>query len=265
MTSPAYLKLSVTFATLAVLLAAPVALDAAIIDSEDFDGYTSFPDTPGDPSNAGVPLQAEGADSPNWLAARIEAALDATTVDSDVAVQSKGFPSTLGGPGPFNETPSGRTRDNAALVMRLDLSNYENVVLDFDWRKHAAEGEDRFIVSYHQGDGLGLPNGAYDWFNDPTKGNGSNARYQSNFTEIFNGGGPSGPFQHVTKPLPGGDVLYLAFWLDYVWRVAGDHNAEFGKIDNIVITGDLIPEPATGLILVLGISMLSSLRLRRAS
>ena len=36
----------------------------------------------------------------------------------------------------------------------------------------ATETTDRLVVAYYVGDGLGTPNNTYDWFNDPTLGNG---------------------------------------------------------------------------------------------
>jgi hypothetical protein len=227
---------------------------AAIIASEDFDGYTNFPDMPSDPSNLGVPLVIEGADSPLWMGARIDVG-DNDPIANDLAVQQSG------GPGSGNLTPVGRAGDQAALVWRLDLTNYENVTLDFDWRTVNADPVDRFVAAYYVGDGLGTPNGTYDWFNDPTKGNGSITWYQNNFTELLRA-----PRDNVFKPasfgLPGGDVLYLAFWLDN--RNTSPSEFEYAKIDNLVVDGEQIPEPGSMLLLALGAACFVSRRTRRA-
>lgn len=252
------------------LLAAASLSHAAIIASEDFDGYTFFPDYPvGDPTNLGVPLVIEGADSSQWMGARIGGTSNAlpngsTSVASDVGVQMVGNPGQ-------NDMPAGRFADDVGLVMKLDLTAYENVVLDFDWRMHNEENLDRFRMAYFQGNEylgneLGSPNGTYDWFNDTNFGNGSMTWYTTEWTELVTGMGNVGvvdPFVNATVGIPGGDIIYLLFWLD---NAGGNGNFDLGKIDNVVVTGDLIiPEPGTCALLALGIASLASLGIRRRS
>lgn len=213
--------------------------------SETFDGYTHFPDEKpdNDPVNLGVPLVSEGADSDLWLAALLELS-DNVPISKDVGVQK------FGGGG--NSTHVGRAGDDAGLVLRLDLSGLTNVTLDFDWRTFLADTSDRFVVAYYQGDGmafqaggLGNPNGIYDWYNDPDLGGGvmdrdggtGNSWYQDNWTELLRAT-KHDTFRHENFSLPGGDVLYLAFWMD-------DGNGDFAKFDNIVVMADPIPEPSS--------------------
>jgi hypothetical protein len=222
--------------------------EAAIqIAQEDFDGYTYFPNQKpaGDPVNLGVPLTTEGADSALWLAARFEKGDTTPDIGKDVGVQKQG--STV------NKTPVGRAGDDAGLVLRLDLTGYMNVTLDFDWRTFSADSTDQFVVAYYQGDGtefqlegLGMPNGVYDWFNDPQLGNGdlsanisgnpTSQWYFDNWTELYRLN-PNNVFTHKSTTLPSGDILYLAFWMD-------NGDGDFAKFDNILVMGD--PKPPTG-------------------
>lgn len=233
-----------------------------IVD-ETFDGYMSFPSTkpPTDNVNFGVPLVSEGADSNLWLAARFGPGGNtggATSINGDVGVQEVG--SIIAGQ---NATPVGRVGDTAALVLRVDLTGYTDVTLDFDWRTYHIEGNtDRFIVAYYQGDGtefqaggLGNPNNRYDWYGDPDLGNGSNTWYNNNWVELMQGA-PNNLFTSETFSLPGNDVLYLAF------RLTGD-DLDFGKFDNVSITARLIPEPQSLILIGLGSWMGAALGWRR--
>ena len=234
---------------------------------EDFNDFTGFPsgsnDIGGHRTNFGVPTIAEGADN-DWIGARFEA-FDSNPITSDVGVLKYGN----GGPsGPYGN-PAARIGDDAGIVAKIDLTLYENVKLSFDWRTFATESTDRLVGSYYVGDGLGNPTASgaiFDWFNDPTLGNGdmsasdpsgqANTWYVNNWTDFHRATSPGGFQQESGISLPGGDILYLAFWLDN-----GDH--DLGKIDNIWIMGDLIPEPSSMALAMLG-GILALSRGRRA-
>jgi hypothetical protein len=106
------------------------------------------------------------------------------------------------------------------------------------------------VAAYYEGDGLGLPNGVYDWFNDPNFGGGvldrdsgtGNSWYQDNWTELLRASAHS-TFQHENFSLPGGGILYLAFWMD-------NGDMDFAKFDNILVMADPIPEPSSLALLV---------------
>ena len=254
---------------LVVLPVGGVAMAGFIVASESFDGYDHFPEQKpaGDPVNLGVPLGSEGADLDLWMAARLEQPDDGP-IAKDIGVQSQG--------GSGNSTPVGRTGDDAALVLRLDLTNLTNITLDFDWRTFSADSPDRLAVAYYVGDGtafqpegLGMPNGVYDWYNDPELGGGvmdrdsgtGNSWYQDNWTEIMRAS-PNTSFTHkhfdltLSDPLVENDILYIAFWMDN-----GDN--DYGKIDNVEVRADYIPEPSTGIMALVAAAMLGWFRRRR--
>ncbi len=237
-----------------------LSANANTIFWEGFNGYASNPGFPGSSNDLGghrtiygVPTQAGGADSNLWMAARFEA-FDSDPLTSDVGVLRYGSGSSGGTYG----NPAGRVDDDAGLVIRLDLTNYQLAQLAFDWRTFNTESTDRFVVAYYVGDGLGTPNNAYDWFNDPTKGasdmtatdpNGqANTWYVNNWTEVHRGTSPNSFQQESGILLPVGDVIYLAFWLDN-----GDH--DLAKVDNIHIEGVLVPEPSSMLIAGIGVAL----------
>jgi hypothetical protein len=257
-------RLSSKAALICLVAFAPVMYAYAgsiVVVSETFDGYTHFPDEKpaNDPVNLGVPLVSKGADSDLWLAARFELGDDGP-ISNDVGVQK------VGGGG--DNTHVGRAGDDAGLVLRLDLTGLTNVTLDFDWRTFLADTGDRFVVAYYQGDGtvfqaggLGLPNGDYDWYTDPDLGGGvmdrdggtGNAWYQDNWTELLRAT-KHDTFRHENFSLPGGDILYLAFWMD-------NGDGDFAKFDNIVVMADPVPE-SSGLALLLTASCLLVLKQR---
>lgn len=258
-----------TVGNLLMPLGGVVSAGEIILVDETFDGYTYFPDEKpaGDPVNFGVPLVGEGADSDLWMAARIEA-FDNNPIYEDVGVQH------IGGAG--NNTPVGRMGDDAGLVLRLDLQGLTNLTLDFDWRTFLAETTDRLVVAYYVGDGmdfqpegLGTPNNIYDWYNDPQLGGGvmdldggtSNSWYQNNWVELMRAS-ESNSFTHehfdvtLNDPTVQNSVVYVAFWMD-------NGNKDFGKIDNVQVMADYIPEPSSLILALVAAGMLGWFRRRR--
>jgi hypothetical protein len=246
-----------TFSFLALIaVQASTCSAATIIVNETFEGYTSFPNvkpvSSNDMVNFGVPLTSEGADSNLWMGARIGPGGDPNgsgSINADIGVQE------FGGPDSGNNTKVGRVGDTAALVLRLDLTGFASATLDFDWRTYLYEAGDEFVVAYYKGDGtafqpggLGTPNNKYDWFNDMDLGNGSFTWYNTNWTELLRSG-PDDTFNHESFPLPGNDIVYVAFWSD------DNSNTDFGKFDNVVVEA-IVPEP--GSLILIGLALLAS-------
>lgn len=220
---------------------------------EDFDGYkvsnggAGFPDEhpPGDPVNLGLPQISEGADE-LWYGARFEV-FDTEPLSDDLAVQSQG--------GGTNSTPVGRVEDEAGMMFPLDLTNYENVTLEYDWRMFSAEESDELVVGYTTLDLLGDFDGnRLTDFEDtygPQTGNTLDW-WTDNWVELHRAS--QSTFQHKSFSLPSNvPILWVAFWID-------DGNKDFAKIDNIHVSGDLIPEPASAGLLGLGLVCLLSRR-----
>jgi PEP-CTERM motif-containing protein len=152
-------------------------------------------------------------------------------------------------------TPAGRYADDAGLAIRLDLTNYENVAIEFDWRMYKTENLDRNKFAYYVGDGIGTPNNTYDW-----------SGIYGSFTQVLSRpravAGIDGASRHESLLLPGGDVIYLVWWLDNL--SAGSGHEDIGKLDNVIITGDpIVPEPASLALFTFGFaSLLVGLRRR---
>lgn len=246
-------------------LCACSSTQAVVIFSETFDNYTGFPsssnDTGNHRTNYGVPTVAEGADSPLWLGGRLE--FGNGSISSDVGVLQY-----ADGRNGANNTPAGRVDDDAGLVARIDLTQFFDPTLSFDFRTFSLETNDRFVAAYYIGDDLGLPNGTYDWFNDPARGNGdmsgsdpngaANPWYQANWTEVLRSTSPGG-FTNVgpiTLSGAGGNVIYLAFWLD-------NGEKDLGKVDNILVEAQQVPEPTTFVMAGMGAVGLALAALRR--
>jgi hypothetical protein len=234
------------------LLATVAPAGADTLFWEDFDGYTSFPaqDPIGDPVNPGVPLQSEGADEV-WYGARFEAAdsycYPMGSVDCDLAVQKVGNLTT-------NPTPVGRFEDDAGILFSVDTSGYQDVTLEFDWRTFSATSGDMLVVGYFLGD---IPEAAFTA--DMTADFRTGPYNWTNWVELDRQNAHS-TFSHETWALPD-DVgpVWVAFWLD-------DGEGDYGKVDDVHVSATLIPEPATALLLALGLAALSAgRRARRTS
>lgn len=234
---------------IAALLAAAVPAAADTLFWEDFDGYTSFPkqDPIGDHINPGVPLQSEGADE-LWYGARFQAAdsycIPSGTVDCDLAVQQYGNLTT-------NPTPVGRFEDDAGILFSVDTSGYQDVTLDFDWRTFSATSGDMLVVGYFMGD---IPTSAFA--PNMTADFSSGPYAWTNWVELDRQNAHSS-FSSETFALPD-DVgpIWVAFWID-------DGEGDYGKVDNVHVSATLIPEPASGLMLLLGLAGLSARRRAR--
>lgn len=230
--------------SVAVLLSAASISQAAAVSlfSEDFEGYTSFNQAPyGDPINAGIPKISEGAKG-IWYGARFETG-DNGTINQDLAIQQYG--------GGSNNTHTGRTEDDAGLLIKLDTTGLQDIRLDFDWRTFSASTRDRFVVGYRTapiadfgtctGEGeagcFADLRSSLPWYTTQRgtpvlTGNWSellrNTRSNSWTTESFT----------LDASANNQSEIWIAFWLD-------NGEGDYAKIDNINVYGTaIVPLPA---------------------
>jgi hypothetical protein len=213
------------------------AARAEVLFSESFNGYWSFPDEvpDNDPINPGLPRQSEGADE-FWYGGRFEPADDDGSINSDLAVQKYG--------GGSNNSHTGRVSDDAGILFQISTVNLESAELHYDWRTFLAESPDLLRVGYFVGD-LDFDGSRFYDFNAEF---GSNW-WNTDWVQITSG--RSNSWQHVESPLPLGEPsVWIAFWLD-------GENCDYGKIDNICVTGNVVvPEPTSVLLAVMGAACL---------
>ncbi len=227
----------------ASLVLSAASASAVTLFSEDFDGYTSFPDEhpANDFTNAGLPMISEGADE-KWYGIRFQTP-DGGTINQDLAVQQFG--------GGSNSTPVGRMEDEAGLVFEISTLGMVSTSLSFDWRTFSASGADRLragyyvgdIPAFNSGDFLVATSGTYAW---------------SNWIEftLDPASGQTTTWQFEGFALPSGVAnVHVAFWLD-------NGEGDFGKIDNIAVNATVIPEPSTAALFGLGFAALVAARHR---
>ncbi len=234
---------------------------AEIIFSEDFDGYTDFPvfDLLTGWKNEGIPTLSEGADE-IWYGGRFEY-FDSGTIDQELAIQK------LAGGGDPDREKVAHFEDEAGLLFHLDTSNLTDVKLSFDWKTyHTNPLQDRLVVGYYIEDLSS--NSSLLGFGSCT-GEGESGCYKDFFTDNFDTGHPildnaaaenwwatewtqilsarSPLWQTETDiALPEGEEsVWVAFWLD-------NGENDFGKIDNIIVTATVVPEPVSSILFVIG-------------
>jgi hypothetical protein len=224
---------------------------------EDFNGYTYFPDQhpSGDYNNAGIPQTSEGADE-YWLGGRFQTP-DSGTIDQDLAVQKYG--------GGANNTPVGRSEDEAGLVLQFGTIGLMNISLEYDWRTFDAGTGDRFVAGYYIGDiaGYGNDDGPAGRFRDfhtlgPTW-TGTTTPALNTWVEIKRAQDSNWNDETFNFPALANNQasIYVAFWMD-------DGEGDFAKVDNVLIKGTVIPEPSTLGLLGLGLAGLAVARRRSA-
>jgi hypothetical protein len=222
---------------------------AATLFSENFEGYTSFPvEIPdNDPVNPGLPVWWEGAQE-TWYGARFDWPDNNSSIDSDLAVQRWG--------GGSNNSHTGRVSDSAGMLFHISTVGYDSVSLNYDWRTFLAEGTSRLKVGYYVGDLSGhLEVGLIPDF----------ANFHTEFGTSFwadewvqTTSGQNNNWQSRSVSLPGGQAdIWVAFWMK-------GGACEYGKIDNICVTGtEVVPEPSSILIAVMGAALCGCVTIRR--
>jgi hypothetical protein len=208
---------------------------AATLFHESFNGYWSFPneEPENDPVNIGLPRQSKGADE-FWYGARFEQADDNSSINSDLAVQKWG--------GGSNNSHTGRFSDDAGILFQISTLNLESAELQFDWRTFLCESPDLLKVGYFVGN-LNFGGSRFADFADQF----GNNWWNTNWVQLFSG--RSNSWRHEEFPLPLGQAsVWVAFWLDA-------ENCDYGKIDNICVTGNVVvPEPGSLLLAAVGVA-----------
>ena len=210
---------NILLATAVMFFAGISSARAATLFWEDFEGYTSFPDQnpSGDYINKGLALVSEGAKE-TWYGGRFQSG-SSSSINSDLAIQKFG--------GGTNNTHTGRAGDDAGMLFKVNTVGMSSVTLDFDWRTFQTESGDYLRVGYYAGSVsfTGDEDSITDRFHDFQSGTPT----WSNFTAL--GSMNSSTWAHKTYSLPvGQSSVWVAFWLD-------DGNSDFGKFDNILVTG----------------------------
>jgi hypothetical protein len=214
---------------------------ADIIFQETFENYNVTGDT-----NVGVPLLSEGA-MQTWYGGRFESPNDGT-IDSDIAIRRQ--------PGVFpDQVTYARFEDDAGILFNISTLGYENVSLAFDWLTHNLESGDRFVAGYYVGD--------IDFTNDTADGAEENLVHRfttdgpawSSWTELLRDTNPNS-WDTENFALPSNTAsIWVAFWLDNGER-------DYGKVDNVIVTGTVIPAP--GALAFLAVCCLTPRRRRSA-
>lgn len=248
------------------------AVASTILLQEDFEGITGFPSGSSDPRLFGVPTTTGSGSNTignadnDWFAARFEA-FDNGQIHQDVGAQA------FGGGG--NSTQVGLVEDDAGILIRIDTTGYANINIEFDWRTFSAGSSDKFIFGYFIGDlNAELSAGGLPTFNNPgdtvdlrnaahggTDGNWNwnpiNGGNNGDWIEMLRGGARN-TFKHEQFNLAGADngEVWIAFWLD-------NGEQDYGKFDNIVVTGTVVPVPAAAWLFASGLLGLAGAARRR--
>lgn len=232
---------------------------------ETFDGYTAFPaqQPVGDAVNPGLAKVAEGA-SETWYGVRFEQTGcfsnctpkegTASSIDGDLFVQRYG--DSFNGQGPGNQTPVGRFEDDAGLILQISTVGFTDALLSFDWRTFATDRADEVVVGYFASDTpIAFTSHGGSGYLDARSTGPNPGLSWGHWTELMRDG-QQASFASESFALPD-DVayLYVAFWLD-------DGEGDYGKLDNVRITANAVPEPSALALLALAAAVRAA-RLRR--
>jgi hypothetical protein len=142
------------------------------------------------------------------------------------------------------------------MLFHVSTLGLVDATLDFDWRTFLAESSDRLKVGYYIGTLTFDGNRLHDWYADFGQAGAENW-WANNWTQLLSASA-SNSWNDETFPLPVGHAdIWIAFWLD-------NGEGDFAKIDNVHVQGQLIPEPSSWLLGILGVLGCVCLRRRIA-
>ena len=243
-------------AALTLLLGLSAASDAQAVTlfSENFQGYTSFPNSipAGDPVNAGIAKLSEGAQQ-TWYGARFEDTSSGnntlSSINNDLAIQGNG--------GGTNTSHTGRAEDDAGMLFKISTVGYTSVTLSFDWRTFLAETSDRFVVGVHYGS---IADFGSDFGGPACDGNGNNGcfadlRTGANswtatgaWTELLRASASNSWSSQSYALTAGQSEVWVALWLD-------NGEGDYGKFDNVLVTATPVPEADTYAMMLAGLGL----------
>ncbi len=148
----------------------------------------------------------------------------------------------------FGEGNYGTVTDDTGIMFQINTVDIENPLLSFDWRTVGLHDEDNLRVGYYLGD---LPVDSDHVTNFQNRGH---SWFQTDWTKIVYARSHGSSILDYLLPT-GAPSLWIAFWFDN-----SGHRYGAGILDNVRVTGNEIPEPAT--MLLLG-SALIGINLRR--
>ena len=248
-------------AALSLLLGFSAANNAQAVTlfSENFEGYTSFPnyDPFLDPVNSGIAKLSEGAQQ-TWYGARFEGTdtllstySTQASIDADLAIQQFGGLPILS----TNTTHTGRVADDAGMLFKINTVGYTNVNLSFDWRTYKAETTDRIVVGYHVG---AISDFGADFAGSACAGNGESGCYAdlrsganswtSGWTELMRDSASYSWNSENLALAAGQSEVWVAFWMD-------NGNGDYAKFDNVLVTATPVPEADTYAMLLAGLGL----------
>ncbi len=250
--------------TLLLGLSAANNAQAVTLFSENFEGYSSFPnfDPFLDPVNSGIAKIGEGAQQ-TWYGARFDGSgSNLLSIDGDLAVQEFG-----GGILSANTSHTGRVADDAGMLFKISTVGYSNVNLSFDWRTFLVGTTDRIVVGYHVGS---ITDFGADFSGSACAGNGENGCYAdlrtganswaNGWTELMRESASNSWNSENFALAAGESEVWVAFWMD-------NGNGDYAKFDNVLVTATPVPEADTYAMLLAGLGLVgySVSRRKRAS
>lgn len=158
----------------------------------------------------------------------------------------------------FGDVRHAILRDDVGILIEINTMGLEDVSLSFDWRTALTVQGDSFFAGYYAGDlGSEFNSSNIAQFNSLH----GPSWFFTDWTQIASGRVSGAGASVVDYILPSGvEHLWLAFWFNDS-RLGQGIECAFGYLEDVNIHGNVVPEPAT--LLLLGSGILGALGLKR--